>query len=347
MLNIKEKLLDLLTKKSAGFLGVDLGSYSIKIAEVGERRGKVELKSFGQTRTFENTLIKHEIVNKNLLATNIRNLVDNLKPTTINAIYSLPSLLTFYDNFTLTEIPDHETLIKKIADECPYHFDEISYSYYILPVESKFVVFYLYVKKEILNKFVELFSFLNLNLINVGSDFVVIHNFLEHLYGEHAKLVADLGYYDVRLIITNKEVPIATYHLSNLGIRRLEQEISKVFKVDKYQALKIIHNPKLSEIQIAKPLFVKYLEKLSEEILIKLDAVKNKYGIIPEVLYLIGGGARIPNISQILSQALEIPYQKIEIQQKIKINDNIHPDYLEIINTQGVLALATAVEEFL
>jgi type IV pilus assembly protein PilM len=149
------------------------------------------------------------------------------------------------------------------------------------------------------------------------------------------------------LIIANKEVPIATYHLSNLGIRRLEQEISKVFKVDKHQALKMIHNPKPSEIQIAKPLFVKYLEKLSEEILVKLDAVKNKYGIIPEVLYLIGGGARIPNINQILAQVLEIPYQRIEIQQKIKINDNIHPDYLEIINTQGVLALATAVKELL
>jgi len=347
MLNLREKFLSFLTGKTVGFLGVDLGSYSIKIAEVAEHRGKIELKSFGQARTFENTIIKHEILDKNLLATNVKNLINNLKPNTINTIYSLPASLTFYDNFTLTEIPDNETLIQRIADECPYNFDEISYSYYILPVENKFIVFYLYVKKEALNKFVDLFSLLNLNLINIDSDFIVIHDFLEYLYGAHAKLIIDLGYYDIRLFITNKEVPLSTYHLSNLGMRRLEQEISNAFKVDKNQALKIIHNPKPSEIQIVKSIFVKYLEKLSEEILVKLEAVKTKFGIIPEVFYLIGGGARIPNITQILAQALEIPYQKVEIEQKVTISDNIHPDYLNVINTQGLLALSTAVKELL
>jgi len=347
MFNIKKKLLSFVARKRSGFLGVDLGSYSIKIAEVVENRGRIELISFGQTRTFENTIIKHEIVDKNLLATNIKNLIQNLKPNTTNVIYSLPSLLTFYDNFTLTEIPDNETLIKRIADECPYNFEEISYSYYIYPAESRYIVYYLYVKKEILNKFIELFDLLNLDLVNVDSDFVVVHNFLEYLYGEHAKLIIDWGYYDVGLTITNKEVPIITYHLANLGIRKIEQEILKIFKVDKFYALKILHNPKPSELPILKSILIRYVERIAEEILNKLEAVKTKYGTLPEVLYIIGGGGRISNIGEILSNILGYTYQKIEIEKKIEINENIHPGYLEIINNQGILALATAVKELI
>ncbi len=348
MFNLLKKFKDKFAKKEAFLsLGVDFGSFAIKVAEVNFYKDTIELTSYGQARTFENSIIKHEIVDINLVITVLKNLCHNLQVKATFVSYGLPAILSFFEKIHLKTFPNEENIQQRLSEEIPFNFEDVIYSYFIVPSQDGFDLYYLYAKKNIVDKISKIVNSLNLHLRSVDSVFINLHNFLEYMYGKHSKLIIDWGYSDIRLIFTDKEVPINIRNISNLGYKKLEQDLVNNLKVDKEQALKIMFNPFLYDLDKVKKLFIEYIKKVIEEVDLSINRIKDKYAVGPEVFYIVGGGGRLPNCAEIFANNIGLDYQKIEIQKKIKINKNIDINYLDIINTQGFLAVANAVMVFI
>ncbi len=329
-------------------IGLDLGSYSLKVAEVSLEGNQPVLKGFSQAKTFETAIVNQIVNDEALLFSNLKNLFSNFKPTS-NIIYlSLPFELTIFGKFSVNNPEAFNEIEKYINKEIPYKLEDVYYSYFILPEKGSYEIYYLVSKKDNINKIQKILSGLGYSLDNVDSDFVNIHSFLEYLYGPENKAVIDLANEKVNIHYSNKEVPVYTRELFNLGLKHLKTRVMKELKVSSDMAERFLYKPPDdSRGKIIKEFYKEYLKSLVKEIYFGIEIVKSKYNLNPEVIYLVGGGAKIPGIDSILFELLRIEIRKIDIRHKIAISKNIDPNYLNIITTQGAFALAAAVKEFI
>lgn len=336
------------TLRPAYLLGFDIGTHSIKLAEVYKKKDEIILNGFSQVKTFENTIINQIVNDEQLLTTNIKNLLANFNPQSNRAYLSLPYEIIIYGKFTINNPESAQVIEKQINDEIPYKIEDVYFSYFIMPEKGSYTVYYLVSKKDNIEKIKNIFLNLNIKLENIDADFINLHNFLEFLYGPENKVIIDWGNEKIKLYFSNKEVPVYTRELFNLGFKQLKSEIQKEFKVTYDMAERYIHSPPSdNRRKIIKDLFKEYIKRLVDEIKFGIEIARSKYNLNPEIFYIIGGGARLPGIHRILSELLKIEVREIKIEQKIKLSENIDPQYLEVLNTQGLLSIATAVKEFI
>jgi len=337
-------------KKNKGnsVIGLDLGTYSLKMVEIELKGNKPILRGFAQARTFETAIVNYLINDEALLTTNLKNLISNFKPLSNRVFLSLPFELTIYGKISISNPDTLKEIEMQINEEIPYKIEDVYYSYFIIPEKVGFTVHYLVSKKENIDKVDNILKKVNLSLENVDVDFVNIHNFLEFLYGAENKAVIDLGMEKAKIHFSNKDVPLYTRELFNLGIKQIKQKIVKELKVTTDMAERFLHNPpKDSRREKIREIYKEFIKNLVDEINFGIELVRSKYNFEPDVIYLIGGGARIPEINKILSSLLNLEVKEIDIKDKITISEHIDPKYLKTICTQGALALATGIKEFI
>lgn len=338
----------IVSHKSSSLLGIDIGTYSIKVAEITQKKGMLILKGFGQVRTFENTIINQIVNDEQLLKNNIKNLLSNFNSRSNRAYLSLPYETTIYGKFVIYNLQSSQEIEKQINAEIPYRIEDVYFSYILLQDNNTYVVYYLVSKKDSLDKIKNIFLDLNIKVENIDADFINLHNFLEFLYGPENKLIIDLGNDKIKLYFSNKDVPVYTRELFSLGMKQLKIEVQRELKITYDIAERYIHwPPDDNNRKILKEIFKEYIKKLVEEIKLGIEIARSKYNLSLEIIYIIGGGARIPGIHKILSELLKVEVREIRIEEKIKLSNNIDPKYLEILNTQGLLAIATAAKKFI
>ncbi len=329
-------------------LGLDLGSYSLKVAEVSLKGDRPLLKGFSQAKTFDTAIVNNIVNDQVLLTSNLKNLFSNLNPATHSVFLSLPFEVTIFGKFSVSNPEAFKEIEKQINDEIPYRVEDVYYSYFIMPEKNGYEVYYLVAKKDNIEKIMNVLSTLGYSLENVDADFINVHNFLEYLYGPENKAVLDLGNEKVKIHFSNKEVPLYTRELFNLGFKTIKAQIMKELKITSDMAERFLFNPPSDARGMKiKEIYINYFKTLIEEINLGIEIVKSKYHFSPEVLYLVGGGAKIPDIHSLLSNLLKVEVRKIDIKNKIDISENIDPKYLNTILTQGIFALAAAIKDFI
>ncbi len=331
-----------------GVIGINFGNFSIKIAEIRLIKNKPVLTGFVQGRTFENVILNGIINDMSMLVTNVKNILENMGHHARNINISLPYELIIFDFFKMKSIPKNEDIKNKINEEIPYKVEDVYYSYYILPEENFYKVFYIVAKKEIIDQYIKLIDKLNFKINNIDGDFINLYNMIEYIYGPKSKLIIDWGYSKIKILVSDNQHPVYSRELFNLGIKNLEQRIINDLNVYPEMAEALVIDPKKSEqFNQLKEKYIEYIKEIVEEIEYSLEFVKERFGVSVENIFLTGGGARIPDIENIMTELLKIETKKINIEEKIEVDSNIDPEYLEVINSQGAIAVATAVRDFI
>lgn len=332
----------------SGILAFDFGSYSIKIAEIQIEKGNPVLTKFIQGRTYKNVIINGIINDPQHLLINIKNIFENLGTSFRIGNISLPYDLVIFDSFKTSHIPTEEEIRSKINEEIPYKIEDINYSYYIIPKKDFYQIFYLVAKKDIIDQYETLLKELACEPNNIDADFINLHNLAEFLYAEKPKAIIDWGYSKIKVLFCDSEFPIYSRELFNLGFKNLKRTIIKELKVDSEMAENLIVNPKKGTYyNQLKDIYINYVKEALNEIDYTIKFVMDKFKIPIEIIFLVGGGARIPKICDIAKDILKIETTIFTIQNKIKVSNNIDPEYLKVINTQGVIAIAAGLRDFI
>lgn len=330
-----------------GRLAFDLGSYSIKIAEIQIIKNEPVLTNFIQGRTYKNVIINGIINDFQYLVSNIKNILDTFGSNTRIANISLPYDLVILDSFKSPHIPNEEEIKTKINDEIPYKIEDVYYSYYIIPHKDFYQTFYLVAKKEIVEQYEALIRTLEYQANNIDADFLNLHNITEAIYGEKSKLIVDWGDSKIKLLFCGKESPVYSRELFNLGFKNLRKEIIKKLKVDSDTSEFLIVNPEKNDYPEVKEIYRDYIKEIIDELETTIKFVTGKFNLSIENIFLVGGGARIPNICDIFNNYFKINTQLIELEKIIKFSDKFDPDYIKVVNTQGAIAVATAIRDFI
>ncbi len=341
-------LVDKIKGGKDGILAFDLGSYSIKIAEIQIEKGNPILTKFIQGRTYKNVIVNGIINDPQYLLINIKNIFENLGSFFKIGNISLPYDLVIFDFFKTSHIPTEEEIRAKINEEIPYKIEDINYSYYIIPKKDFYQIFYIVAKKDIIEQYETLLKELACEPNNIDADFINLHNLAEFFYAERPKAIIDWGYSKIKVLFCDSEFPIYSRELYNLGFKNLKKNIIKELKVDSEMAENLIINPKRGAYyNQLKDIYLNYIKEALSEIDYTIKFVIDKFKISIEIIFLVGGGARIPKICDIAKDILKIETTVFNIENKIKVSNNIDPEYLKIINTQGAIAIATGLREFI
>ncbi|WP_168194278.1 pilus assembly protein PilM [Thermodesulfobacterium sp. TA1] len=330
------------------YIGIDIGTYSIKLAEVVLNKGKIILTNFIQGKTYPNVIVNGIINDFQYLSTNLKNIFEVFHPNSHQVNLSISYDVVIYDSFQSQYIPSEEEIKKRLNDDIPYNLDDVYYSYFIFPMQNVYKILYLVIKKDIAHQYENLLKGLNFNVNNMDTDFINLHNLVEFLeMGEKAKLIIDWGESKVRLLFSNKDIPVYNRELFNLGLKNLKKEIKKLVPDKDLVEMTMVNPLKFEKFQEVKKVYINYIDEILKEVEYTIDFVQSKFNLSLETIYLVGGGARILDIEKIFTTKLNLETKKLELQERIDIDPNIDPSYLKIINTQGANAVAAALREFI
>ncbi|OAG27602.1 type IV pilus biogenesis protein PilM [Thermodesulfatator autotrophicus] len=180
-----------------GFLGIDLGSYSIKIAEI-ESGSPPVLRSFGQVKIPEGGIWSGDDEKLNDLLKKMSSLLKNLKIKYKNSIVSISSYTSILKRVTLEVSPEDnlDEIIKEEAEShIPFDLDEVYLDYDILSSEENQIDCVIAAaRKDFIDKIVDFINSLNLNPIGITIDIVALSNLFELAYlPERDFVLVDLG----------------------------------------------------------------------------------------------------------------------------------------------------------
>jgi len=330
---VNEKLLSV--KRTTSYLGLDIGSFSVKMVRVSTEKDKVSLRNYGMSRIEDNNVSQA-----------IRKVIgdSNVDAASVNIGLSGQGVILRYA--VLPKMPLKE-LRQSVGTEVdkyiPFPAAQVFLDCHILkelPREHKVLVLIAAAKKDLVQKRIKLLSDLNLELNVIDINSMALVNGFNELRSKHSAIESE-GSFDGKshaIAILNIGANISCLNILEDNIPKLSRDIyiggnnfsKKIaykLNLDFAAAEQLKCNP--GEDQWPKNLETceLLLNNLTHELRISFDYYETENNIPIRKLYLCGGGASFKGIDSILSKSLGIeteiwdPTPYLQIDPTININD--------------------------
>ena len=323
--------------KPKNFLGIDVGSHAIKVAEV-VRGNPPKLRSFGEVRIPRDGLIgaEEEVIEK------LKALFKNLKIKSNKAAISISSYASIIKRLEIS-IPEEKSLDDAIKEEAeahiPFDLNDVYLDYYITSSQEEKIEFIIAAaKRELIDNICELIQAANITPLAIEIDVISTGNLFEYVYKpEGANAIIDLGASKTSVILWEDNSIKNTRDIS-LGTNLINKKIEEKLGVSFEEAEKI--KLKGNDKDIVKEATKAYIDQVIENI----TETYRHLEITAEKIYLCGGGSFYTKIKERLEQKLKtntdyiIPFTKIG-------HEKINEQTLEFIAKTGISALGLALRE--
>ncbi len=274
-------------------IGIDIGSHSVKVLEAVFEGEKYKLSKFAVTELPPGPSEEHLL---NILKT-IAN-ESNFLTKDVHCSLSGPNVTVRFIDMPQMSAQDLKNSLKYEADKyIPFSIDEVIMDACILgkaqeKEKAKMWVLLVAVKKEIINRRLDLFRQLgyNVRLIDVDS-FAIFNAFLtSEKTPDKEKSIAliNLGHRYTNVIVSKGDIPHFTRDIQ-IGGEAIDKAISSKFNIEDVQAaakLKSEHQDKADGI---KEIVKVVLNNLMDEIRLSFGYYENQYGSAIDRIYISGG----------------------------------------------------------
>jgi len=231
------------------FLGIDIGTSSIKVVEIsrwGERR---KLENYGEVsaeilyekpfRTFEKSTL---LLSAQDVSRAIKGVIEEIKVKTNKCIISIPDFSSFFTNFELPPMTKEEfdqAIRYEARQHIPLPLAEVTLDWQILKGEvldsqkskSKLKILLVAVPNEIINQYKEIATLSQLELVAMEAE---VFGLSRSLIGEDDKgviSIIDIGAQSTTCSIVDKRI-LKTSHSFDIGGNELTDRISKSLTID-------------------------------------------------------------------------------------------------------------------
>lgn len=312
------------------FVGIDIGTSSLKLVELTNRRRRVEVTSYAQT-TFANPLVAQTIGEKVIqdTAAVINQMIDKAGITSDAVVAALPASAVFATVVTLPPIPEAE-MEKAIhfaaRDVVPAELEEVVLGYSRLgeephmatdvadetsaPATSKVrpdqpvPVFLTAAPKYLVNRYIALIQRLKLRLIALEVEtFPLVRSLLS---GPAASaMIVDMGDRTTTFHIIDAGTPRVS-HTLEFGGHDITQAISQALacSLDAAEALKNSQGLALGKDQRQRPALEQAVTFQTDKAKSLLALYQQQAGGAITQTVLIGGGANLPGLADFWSKAV-------------------------------------------
>jgi type IV pilus assembly protein PilM len=297
-----DKALRFLTGEKELLLGLDIGTFSLKICKLRQRSDKYDLIISNYTRYEEPVIAGTEFIDMFPLASLIKATIRSHLPETENVAIHIPLALCFY---TVISIPPSEDVEQNVINHVKGIITEeeianVKIKYKVLPVsinENFKDVAIVAVKKEILEEKVNLIERAGFEVPVIDIEPVVLSNQFYLNYPERtaeAICLVDIGAFFTKVVVCYGGVPYTTRSVE-IGSEVITEQLQKEFLLSYEDAERLKLGEDLKDIsykEAFKKVILKTVRKLSTEVMWAIDSFKDRFNKEVDAVFLYGGGSK-------------------------------------------------------
>ena len=344
-------------------VGLDIGSNTIKAAEI-EHSGKGHvLKKFGIIDLPPTAIVEGMIKEENVVVTAIVNLLSNLKIRNKNIATSVSGYSVIVKRInvpTKQGSPDFKEKVQATAEQnIPFNINEVDIDYDIIPQESEAEggaasasnadLLLVAAKKDMIEERVSLLNAAGLAPMVMDVDLLALQNAFEiSTDAEERKglnAIVSLGAEKLEINIVQNGISLFSRDAA-FGGAQLTEAIMADFDepFEEAEAIKLGGKP-VENISKLRELFIKFVLDWVNEIKRVIDFVGSTYSDEPlRKIFLTGGACRLPGLKDYLKRETKIlveeldPFKSLQFKQKL-----FDPGYLSYMKSQAGVAVGLAL----
>lgn len=318
-------------------IGLDLGSSSIKIAEVSLSKGVATLDNFGFVQTPQAGLVNGDIIDTFLIGESVKGLYKEQKFSRKNACIGMWGSSAIVKKITMPKT-DPKSLKDQIKYEAqqylPFDISQVTLEHHILPFSSsadQMDVLIVAGQNDSIGKYIEVAAYSDLKCAIIDVSCLALANVFEFNYGKFNEPIGifNFGSNSTQFVVIfrgevifARDIPVGGFHFTN--------EISKNMGVtyEEAEGLKMAQSAQTEVPENTRTFMNLALDFVTEEIRNSIDfySASNTDLFLSRVFYTGGASLTaglIDHLADVLKTNFEVlnPLLKITPQNK-KFNSN-------------------------
>jgi type IV pilus assembly protein PilM len=343
--------------KKDNLVGLDIGSRSLKVAEITESKRGRELKGFGITEIAHGAIEDGTINDPESVAESIRQLFKAYNIKERNVAISIGGYSVIVKKIavqTMDEEQLQETIHFEAEQYIPFDISDVNLDFQILGDNetnpNQMNVFLVAAKKEMVNDYVNLANLAGLNPCIVDVEAFALQNTFEANYdtaGDNVALI-DIGASKTSLNILKGNNSVFMRDVS-LGCMQINQKIISLIDCSYDEAEQLKYgggSDRLSDEDL-KGIISSIVADWCTEIRRALDFFYSTYpdDQIKRII-LSGGGANIAEFRELLAVEASAEVETINPFRNIYVDDNrFDPDFIKQAGPQAAITAGLAIRK--
>ena len=342
--------------KKTSLVGLDIGSRTIKAAEIIETKKGQVLKKFGMTDIAPGLIEEGTINDPEDVAESIRQLFKAYSIKKRNVALSIGGYSVIVKKInvqTMAEEQLQESIQFEAEQYIPFDISDVNLDFQILgPNENnpnQMNVFLVAAKKEMVNDYVNLANLAGLNPCIVDVEAFALQNIFEINYdteGENIALI-DIGASKTSLNILKGSSSVFMRDVS-LGCGQINQKIISLINCSFEEAdeIKLGHQPDKISKEDMKEITSTIVSDWCTEIRRALDFFYSTYpdDQIKRIV-LSGGGGNIAEFRELLAAEASAAVETINPFGKFSVDDSLDPLFIKEIAPQAAICMGLAIRK--
>jgi type IV pilus assembly protein PilM len=357
-------------KSQNGLVGVDIGSSSVKVVELKEKRGRYELVTLALNNLAPDVIADGVILDASSVSSTIKKMFEENNISTLQVATSVSGQSVIIKRITVAAASE-EDLEQAIQHEITHNVQldltNFNVSYYVLGAVKEqdslnwqadryrgvhqMDVLLLAAHRERVQTRTNLLVQAERTAVVVDIDAFAMQNAFELSYeppADQAVALLNIGASTMNINITRGGVPLFTRDVSTGGNRYtdvLQKELD--LTIEEAERLKV----GIEVARVQPEAEVPHLESVSQDLLSEVQAVFDEFHeTMPDpiqAIYLAGGSARIRGLAAVLQAQLKVPVEIIDPFRKIHCNPaKFDRDFVANLAPRMAVAVGLALRSF-
>ncbi len=337
-------------------VGLDLGSSSIKMAELNISDGSAELVNFASIQTPSQAMNNGEITDSFLIGESIKLLKKEHKLSRRSACLGMWGNSAIIKKISMPSA-DAKAIKEQIKYEAqqylPFDISQVTLEHHILPfaiTNGMSDVLIIAAQNDFIAKYVEVAAFAGLDCKIIDISSLALANIFEFNYGKMDRPVAlfNFGANSTQFVVILqgeilfvRDIPVGGFHFTN--------EISKNMGVtlEEAEVLKLTHVTTGESPEDTRTFMNMALQYVTEEVRNSIDFYSASGGDLQITkAYYTGGASLTTGLTEHLSETLKIPFESINPFLRVKTsNKKLTPNFLNQIAPFISVSLGLALRQ--
>jgi type IV pilus assembly protein PilM len=330
-------------RKKKELVGIDIGSSSVKLVQLKESKGSLQLLNVGIAPLPPEAIVDNTLMDSSAISLTIKNLVASLGIKIKDAVCSISGNSVIIRKIVLPAMPQEE-LEDQIAWEAeqyiPFDINDVNVDFQILSLDSndssKMNVLLAASKKDIINDYVSVFSEAGLQLSVVDVDSFAVQNAFEVNHDSNSEDVlalVNLGATVMNINVIKAGITLFTRDVQ-MGGNLYTEEIQKQIGLSSQEAETGKLLVQETNNESIKNVILKVNDTLTQEIRRSLDfynSTANEDRI--SAVFVSGGCSKVFNLINSISERTGLSVKTINPFAKLKYDEkDFDPEYLDEIS---------------
>jgi len=348
--------------KKNQLVGLDIGSYSIKLVEIEHKKNEKILKNIGIAHVPEGSLSPNGIKDPESIKKALIGLFNNLKIKNKKVAVSLSGTSVIAKKISLAdrEDLDLEDAIKHEAEQfVPFDMEDVSLDFDIMATiydepgqedMGRLEIMVVAAKKSLVENYMGMLQSAGLSPGVIDVDIFAMQNAFEisaeNINPEKCYILIDIGAETLRTNVVKGNISLFV-RSSLLGGIQITKQIMEEFQIGFDDAEKVkLGATELEETQNKKirDIFSNVIREWVDEIRGNIEFINRTYpGEEIEKILITGGSSAIMGLKDLINEQIGIPVEELNPFNGLDIDKKIDPAYLKYIASQSAVAVGLAL----